>query len=64
MGLNQTDLNAIYDSLKQMCYNISLDDIPLFKNGNILLSRYKKGHKIHIKKKNRGKFTASAKRAG
>ena len=64
MGLNQTDLNAIYDSLKQMCSNISLDDIPLFKNGNILLPRYKKGHKIHIKKKNRGKFTASAKRAG
>lgn len=25
---------------------------------------YKKGSRIHIKKKNRGKFTASAKRAG
>lgn len=25
---------------------------------------YKKGHKIHIKKENRGKFTESAKKAG
>lgn len=64
MELNQTDLKAIYDLLKQMCSNISLDDIPMFKNGNVLLPRYKKGNKIHIKKKNRGKFTASAKRAG
>lgn len=28
------------------------------------VSEYKKGGKIHIKKKNRGKFTASAKKAG
>lgn len=28
------------------------------------VSFYKKGSKIHIKKKNRGKFTAAAKRAG
>lgn len=30
----------------------------------INVAQYKKGGKIHIKKKNRGKFTASAKRAG
>lgn len=28
-----------------------------FKLGGRLINRYKKGHKIHIKKKNRGKFT-------
>jgi hypothetical protein len=28
------------------------------------ISTYKKGSKIHIKKENRGKFTAAAKRAG
>ena len=28
------------------------------------IAEYKKGGKIHIKKKNRGKFTASAKKAG
>ena len=28
------------------------------------VAEYKKGGKIHIKKKNRGKFTASAKKAG
>ena len=28
------------------------------------ISFYKKGSKIHIKKENRGKFTAAAKRAG
>ena len=28
------------------------------------IQSYKKGSKIHIKKKNRGKFTAAAKRAG
>ena len=36
----------------------------MFKDGNKLIPNYKKGKKIHIKKKNRGKFTASAKRAG
>ena len=29
-----------------------------------LIESYKKGSKIHIKKENRGKFTAAAKRAG
>lgn len=28
------------------------------------IESYKKGHKIHIKKQNRGKFTESAKKAG
>lgn len=64
MNQNQTELKALYTSLKELCDNFSLSDIPMFKDGNKLVPNYKKGKKIHIKKKNRGKFTASAKRAG
>ncbi len=61
---NQTELKALYTSLKNMCSNLKLSDIPMFRDGNKLVPNYKKGKKIHIKKENRGKFTASAKRAG
>lgn len=49
--------------------NISTQDLDLetIDYPNILdneLEIFKSGGKIHIKKKNRGKFTASAKRAG
>lgn len=64
MKLNQTELSALYASLKDMCNNIDLNTIQIFKNGNKLLPKCKSGSGIHIKKKNRGKFTASAKRAG
>lgn len=64
MKHNQTELQALYTTLKELCTNLNLSDIPIFKDGNKLISNYKNGSKIHIKKKNRGKFTASAKRAG
>lgn len=64
MEQNQTELKALYTSLKELCSNLDLSNIPMFKDGNKLIPNYKKGKKIHIKKKNRGKFTASAKRAG
>lgn len=64
MKLNQVELKAMYDTLKGICQNVDLEQIPIFKDGNKLLPKYKKGKKIHIKKKNRGKFTASAKKAG
>lgn len=64
MELNQTELKALYMSLKEMHDNVDLDNIPLFKKGNKLMPRCKNGSGIHIKKENRGKFTASAKRAG
>lgn len=38
--------------------------INFFKSGGNLKIKCKKGSSIHIKKKNRGKFTASAKKAG
>lgn len=64
MELNQTELKALYMSLKEMCDNVNLDNIPMFKKGSKLMPRCKNGSGIHIKKENRGKFTASAKRAG
>lgn len=46
------DYQLALHQLRQLCQEFELID------------SYKKGSKIHIKKKNRGKFTASAKKAG
>lgn len=54
----------MYTSLDEMFRKANLDNIPMFKQGNKLMPRYKNGSGIHIKKENRGKFTASAKKAG
>lgn len=64
MRLNQGELRAMYVSLSDMLKDVSLDSIPMFRQGSKLISRCKNGSGIHIKKENRGKFTASAKRAG
>lgn len=55
--------------LLEKLMNISTQDLDLetIDYPNIIdneLEIFKSGGKIHIKKKNRGKFTASAKRAG
>ena len=64
MELNQRELKAMYVSLKEMCSNVDCDSIPMFRQGSRLVPRCKNGSGIHIKKENRGKFTASAKKAG
>lgn len=64
MKLNQEELRTMYTSLDEMFRKANLDNIPMFKQGNKLMPRYKNGSGIHIKKENRGKFTASAKKAG
>lgn len=64
MELNQRELKALYISLKEMCSNVDCDSIPMFRQGSKLIPRCKNGSGIHIKKENRGKFTASAKKAG
>ena len=64
MKLNQQELAAVYTALKGMCNEVNVDDIPMFKKGSKLMPRCKEGSGIHIKKENRGKFTASAKKAG
>lgn len=43
---------------------LSDEIINFFKSGGNLKIKCKKGSGIHIKKKNKGKFTASAKKAG
>nr|DAM86955.1 MAG TPA: hypothetical protein [Caudoviricetes sp.] len=54
----------MYTSLDEMFRKVNLDNIPMFKRGSKLMPRCKNGSGIHIKKENRGKFTASAKKAG
>ena len=54
----------MYVSLKEMCSNVDLDSIPMFRQGSKLIPRCKNGSGIHIKKKNRGKFNALKKRTG
>ena len=64
MKLNQEELRTMYTSLDEMFRKANLDNIPMFKRGSKLMPRCKNGSGIHIKKENRGKFTASAKNAG
>ena len=64
MELNQRELKAMYVSLKEMCSNVDCDSIPMFRQGSRLVRKDKNGRNIHMNKKNRGKFTASAKKAG
>lgn len=64
MNLKKDELNAMYTSLKEMCSKVDTDTIQLFRKGSKLVPRCKSGSGIHIKKENRGKFTASAKKAG
>lgn len=62
---NMNDFNLDFKTLQkqiQKLSNSSTIDLPnLFID---MIERLKKGGKIYIKKANRGKFTASAKRAG
>lgn len=64
MRHNQELLQVVWQSLNIAAKNVDLESIPMFRSGNKLVPRYKKGSGIHIKKENRGKFTASAKAAG
>lgn len=60
MKYNDEILNKIAESYsKKIDENTNLDNVILG-----YLEMMKNGSKIHIKKKNRGKFTASAKAAG
>ena len=51
-----------WDNIPEL--KLSDEIINFFKSGGNLKIKCKKGSGIHIKKKNRGKFTASAKKAG
>lgn len=54
MEENKINLENLTSQLRQAWKELTTEQI----------SFYKKGSKIHIKKENRGKFTAAAKRAG
>lgn len=54
MSTKQLELKNMLYLFKKACENLNSDLIPYFKNGS----------KIEIKKKNKGKFTASAKKVG
>lgn len=63
MNLSKEEFKQMYMILADMCSKVNVDDIPMFRSGKKLMPRCKEGSGIHIKKKNRGKFTASAKKA-
>ena len=58
------ELGRINEALKELLDDADLEEVPMFRCGSKLVRKDKNGSKIHIKKKNRGKFTASAKKAG
>lgn len=63
---NDDYYKIITETLQSYISKLSLEDINYLKNGGGIKRLLKKGgkNKIHIKKENRGKFTASAKAAG
>ena len=60
MEFNAEELSRINEALKELLDDADLEEVPMFRCGNKLVRKDKSGSKIHIKKKNRGKFTASA----
>lgn len=64
MNLNDIDYEQLRQQLQGLLENCNLDEIQLCKCGSKLIPKRKDGNKIHIKKKNRGKFTESANKAG
>lgn len=64
MNLNQLDYAQLRVQLQELLQNYSESYIPILKSGSKLIPKRKHGDKIHIKKKNRGKFTQAANKAG
>lgn len=64
MNLSNIDYTHLREQLKELFENCNIDEVQLYRSGNKLIPRQKDGNKIHIKKKNRGKFTESANKAG
>lgn len=57
--------NEILDSIYERCSKFNNENtLSLKESKDEYVLMMKKGAKIHIKKENRGKFSASAKRAG
>lgn len=57
-------LQRIRKAAESYVESLSPEEALWFKRGGRLVPKHKKGSRIHIKKENEGKFTASAKAAG
>lgn len=64
MDIKDIDYGQLREQLQKLLENYNSDGIQFYKSGSKLIPKRKDGNKIHIKKKNRGKFTESANRAG
>lgn len=64
MSLNNINYEHLKEQLQRLFRNYDADIIQLYRSGSKLIPKRKDGDKIHIKKKNRGKFTESANKAG
>lgn len=64
MEFSVNELRRINEELGVLITEDTLERVPMFRSGSKLVKKDKDGNKIHIEKKNRGKFTASAKKAG
>lgn len=64
MEFSAEELRRISEELGVIITEEALERVPMFRYGNKLVKKDKNGSKIHIKKKNRGKFTKSAKESG
>lgn len=57
MHLNYNNLSIIDDQQGDSNLNITSYELPIYKKGSSLIAKHRDKSKIHIKKKNRGKFT-------
>ena len=64
MDLKDIDYGQLREQLQRLLENYNAYNVQFCKSGSRLIPKRKNGNKIHIKKKNRGKFTESANRAG
>lgn len=64
MEFNAEELRSIDEALHDLFEGMDPEEIEMLRQGHKLVRKCKSGSGIHIKKKNRGKFTASAKKAG
>lgn len=64
MNINNEDLKLLREQLRELFRNYDENQMQIYRYGNKLIPRKKDGSGIHIKKKNRGKFTESANKAG
>ena len=64
MGENKTLLDRLHKAAVGYVNSLSYEEADYFKRGGRLIPKHKSGSGIHIKPENKGKFTASAKKAG